>query len=469
MNQSKELNKRKEINLNNQFNYQYDWKPKSLENITSFDQILNISTNQDILHSVEIPNEQPIHGIHYQKITDMDEYYKQYLHHLKIDQIPGKGLGVIATKPFVKGELILHEKAFVVSTIEDEEDEELRKSTIELCELLVTDQCSITMDVFMKLAQTPSLESLSKEEAIKINDVFKRVLNYDNQKELEQMINIIHTNTFALDFTNGSALFLFSSRFNHACSFNALWHTVNDTLYICAVDDINVGDEICISYSSIMILEEKKDYFSRGYGFECDCQLCHSQTDCWRAFYCPECNGRMILSNGRFECLQCHAHPSEERLSLMISEEEKLKELPNFMRTYMLFNPTNTIHPSHLLMYKSLRKYCNNLDNPENIKYLKKYLLPTAKENYHFIHGRLIASLYEQYGYLLLRKSERGENEILIEEYKQKALKKFIKAYKYRCTHGMGFSGFASKFLFDCYEFYCGYYDLDDFILLDEY
>ena len=120
-------------------------------------------------------------------------------------------------------------------------------------------------------------------------------------------------------------------------------------------------------------------------------------------------------------------------------------------------------------MYKSLRKYCNNLDNPENIKYLKKYLLPTAKENYHFIHGRLIASLYEQYGYLLLRKSERGENEILIEEYKQKALKKFIKAYKYRCTHGMGFSGFASKFLFDCYEFYCGYYDLDDFILLDEY
>ena len=457
------------MDLNNQFNYQTNYKPINLDHITSIEQILDYQSQQDIIHSIPIPSAQEIHGIQYKKITNIEEYYKQYLHDLEIKQLPGKGYGVIAKRPYQKGELILHEKAFVCSTNEDEEDEELRRSTIDICQLLVTGQCSIELDVFKQLAQTPELNALSEKEAEIINDVFQKRLDYDNVDELKQLINIIHTNTFALDFTEGSAMFLFSSRFNHSCAFNAMWHTVNDTLYICAVEDINVGDEICISYSSIMFLEEKKDHFMKGYGFECNCHLCHSKTDCWRAFYCSECNGRMIMLNGQFECLECHCHPSEERLSLMIEEENKLKESPMFIRAYLLFNPSNIIHPSHLLMYKSLRSYCNNIYNPENIDHLKKYLLPIAKENYDFIHGRLLASLYEQYGYLYLRKCEQEENPVLIRGYKQKALQKFIKAYKWRCQHGMGFSGFASKFLFDCYEFYSDFYDLDDFILLEEY
>ncbi|CAE8646324.1 unnamed protein product [Polarella glacialis] len=92
-------------------------------------------------------------------------------------------------------------------------------------------------------------------------------------------IGIARTNTISVG-PSEAGLFLDVSRFNHSCNPN-VHHAFQESeglQVLRASCDIAAGDELCISYLSLLELcgptEERMMRLSDRFGFDCDCQVC---------------------------------------------------------------------------------------------------------------------------------------------------------------------------------------------------
>eukprot|EP00798_Chlamydomonas_sp_ICE-L_P004635 gene4635-14831_t len=99
-------------------------------------------------------------------------------------------------------------------------------------------------------------------------DMFWQVLN--EQQELEGMRQ-----------SRGVGLWVRPALFNHSCLPNCTYLTVGDFLFISTTRDVEVGEELCISYLDIMkpFNERTKllaEWNSRSSGFACDCARCEA-------------------------------------------------------------------------------------------------------------------------------------------------------------------------------------------------
>lgn len=73
------------------------------------------------------------------------------------------------------------------------------------------------------------------------------------------------------------AIFPDAARLNHACSPNAMYYLVPDTLthVVHATRDIAVGEEITVSYIGVMQgIDSRRRMLREGFGFECGCERC---------------------------------------------------------------------------------------------------------------------------------------------------------------------------------------------------
>lgn len=81
----------------------------------------------------------------------------------------------------------------------------------------------------------------------------------------------------------GSGLYVVQSKLNHSCLPNAeiKFPHSNHTLVISALRDIEIGEEICISYLSECLLNRSRHtrhkFLKENYLFVCQCELCTSQ------------------------------------------------------------------------------------------------------------------------------------------------------------------------------------------------
>lgn len=107
------------------------------------------------------------------------------------------------------------------------------------------------------------------------------------REEVDNFIDSIYTrfNDTVGDFLNneGSGLYVMQSKINHSCAPNAevTFPYGNHTLEIKALQDISVGEEICISYLDECQLERsrhtRQKYLEENYIFLCECEKCNSQ------------------------------------------------------------------------------------------------------------------------------------------------------------------------------------------------
>uniref|UniRef100_A0A8D8WG37 SET and MYND domain-containing protein 5 n=1 Tax=Cacopsylla melanoneura TaxID=428564 RepID=A0A8D8WG37_9HEMI len=111
---------------------------------------------------------------------------------------------------------------------------------------------------------------------------------FDGNEEIDAQIDSIYEklmNHSGCEFLNneGSALYRLQSSCNHSCSPNAeiKFPYSNFVLNLMALQDISVGDEICISYMEEDLLERgrgtRNNYLRSNYYFTCTCEKCQSQ------------------------------------------------------------------------------------------------------------------------------------------------------------------------------------------------
>jgi hypothetical protein len=174
---------------------------------------------------------------------------------LEVRSISGKGNGLIATRAFKKGELIMLDSAHVIVSAQ-----------------------------FPAQVTRSQGESLFKAILVQLpTKDRKAVMSLDMSLGDKGIQNIMKTNSFACQLDDGDVgdgyicLFPSVARINHACQPNAHPHFIPKTLLmeVTALRDIETGEEITISYGNIdMKHAERQKLYKDGWNFTCTCSLC---------------------------------------------------------------------------------------------------------------------------------------------------------------------------------------------------
>ncbi|KAK0649755.1 hypothetical protein B0T16DRAFT_492320 [Cercophora newfieldiana] len=177
----------------------------------------------------------------------------------EVRPVPGKGLGVFATRAIPSGKVILIDYVVLLAAVEYP-DGMGKKQVRELMRVGVE-----------RLGDPQRLRGLARGAA----------RNKVRGEELSPEEELLVTNAFELPMGEEElrymGLFAELSRINHACDPNAHVHFSETTMAmtIWSAKDIQPGEEITISYSSIdLTSKERKETLQDTWGFKCSCSLC---------------------------------------------------------------------------------------------------------------------------------------------------------------------------------------------------
>ena len=349
----------------------------------------------------------------------------------------------------------MKEKASVLYLGEETKDDN-EDSTYFMIKSIYEGNATITPSFATQLAQNPCRE---KEFEKHVQWVYKRLVELSSSlkykvdiDEVRKIENGIHTNSFSLDFQEGFAVFMACSLVNHSCKENLGWHTVGDYMYYTALRDIAFGEELTVSYSFPNLNEKRIDYYKSYYGFSCDCPYCTKGIDNWRVFTCSVCGGMIYPDEGGWKCHSCDRKIGKDEIAYFEAEEVAIKNFKKESRYRWYYKPMRKMSPGHLYLFKALRNYFMTKSCPNPIQLAEEVLIPVAEFHKEQTHGRLYASLMEQYAIALLKYSQVMK--CIEEQCREKALDCLHKAYDYRCSIGMGVTRFAAAIYLENLELF---------------
>jgi hypothetical protein len=173
-----------------------------------------------------------------------------------LQDIKGKGKGLVATKNIAKGTRIISEHPVVTIPEGQRSDEWLKRH---ICE------------------QVESLDEYERQSFLSLHNI------YPYEEDVEQFLGIIRTNALPIEENGiGGGIFLEACRINHSCNNNAQKHWNNrigrHTVH--ALRDIIEGDEITIYYLGLdSIREVRRQKLQDKFGFLCSCCVCSLPTE----------------------------------------------------------------------------------------------------------------------------------------------------------------------------------------------
>ncbi|KAJ4351518.1 uncharacterized protein N0V89_006861 [Didymosphaeria variabile] len=174
-----------------------------------------------------------------------------------VQNIRGKGKGVLAKQRISKGDLIMLDSPAIVSSAR------------------------------LPMYVTPSegSELLETAAGMLMAEDYNTIMALDKPTGTTGLDAILKTNSFSCQFNDGGVgdeylcLFPQVSRINHACQPNANAKFIPRTLLmeIRALRDIEPGQEITISYGKVDLkYAERQKLYRDNWGFKCTCNLCAS-------------------------------------------------------------------------------------------------------------------------------------------------------------------------------------------------
>ncbi|TLD10581.1 hypothetical protein PgNI_06126 [Pyricularia grisea] len=161
--------------------------------------------------------------------------------------MPGKGLGVVATRHIPAGEILMADYPLLIADVAAGHGELLR---------LAVERLPLP-EMFFDLARS-----------------------HGGGDAVEDVLN---TNTFAVGVGDGDYMGLYPeiARINHACSPNSFsrFHPSDLTMDVGAMRDIMSGEEITISYIPLGLPSSHRAGQIRAWGFACTCALCSTPAE----------------------------------------------------------------------------------------------------------------------------------------------------------------------------------------------
>ncbi|KPM46529.1 hypothetical protein AK830_g110 [Neonectria ditissima] len=166
-----------------------------------------------------------------------------------IQEIPGKGKGLIATRKIPKGTRILSEEP-IIRIPEEERDTPALRASIQ--------------------RQVDGLTPNQRRDFLAMHNIYPGDSAF-------QYLGIIRTNALPMGDNDESGIFLSACRINHACDNNAQkdWNDGIKRHTVHALRDIDEGEEITIYYLGVVNSRQtRQEALRRKFGFTCSCRLC---------------------------------------------------------------------------------------------------------------------------------------------------------------------------------------------------
>lgn len=213
----------------------------------------------------------------------------------KLAQVPGLGIGMVATRSIRKGELILAEKQAmcVLSPVTKRLPllEEARRESPDLPVQELVAKISMA-----SLKDEPQEDTVKNVFAENLTDEVREAImqlsdNYEEEPGKKTLYGIFRTNSIGVpnvdealldllgEDIGNSAIFIILSRMNHACTptVHSKLKPDDGNVYMeChAVRDIVAGEHLTLCYCKMMqTAEERRKQLSTTWQFECACQVC---------------------------------------------------------------------------------------------------------------------------------------------------------------------------------------------------
>jgi hypothetical protein len=171
----------------------------------------------------------------------------------KIERIPGKGKGLIATQDIAPGTLLISEAPLLTT-------EGVTTIDLEVAETQLSKKLS-------------SLPKASQEAFLALHN------NYEDEKPLS---GIVRSNGYPLGpGAEAGGVFATISRINHSCRPNVVqsWNPLLEKETVYAVRTIPAGTEICTAYHVGGPSTERQQILKTYFGFSCTCALCSLPED----------------------------------------------------------------------------------------------------------------------------------------------------------------------------------------------
>lgn len=245
-----------------------------------------------------------------------------------IQPIPGKGNGLIATRPIKRGEIILVESPVL--------------------KIMHVSEYELSMDDIR--TQYDALNSETRDELLKLYIAQKHEKTPENDI-YDKVKKIVRSNGFreteyddddcTLAKASYSVVFLNRSRFNHSCTPNATAISPqNGKHFIPCVRDIAIGEEITLSYCNVkQKRDDRRRKLYQDYSFLCNCETCVLT------------GAQQALSDSRRAALAVEPHTVSQALPrIAMAKEEKLMDsvyCEAVVASMILVGMTQQYHPLH--------------------------------------------------------------------------------------------------------------------------
>ncbi|KAK7032042.1 hypothetical protein VNI00_013410 [Paramarasmius palmivorus] len=221
----------------------------------------------------------------------------------RMQEIPGKGRGLVATKDIKWGDLIFAERALIISPValpatgcesltvpSHFTEPQKRQVVLDECER----QFQLLIDAMSPEGQAAykDLWNCHKEDGSGPLVGISRTNGEMTDSLCEQFTESPSSQVLALKIimnhlgypersSNYSGTWNLISRLNHSCRPNVgvNWDSPSFSMQVRAGRDIEAGEELCISYlrvgpGELLKLTASRQYDLRSYGFECICPAC---------------------------------------------------------------------------------------------------------------------------------------------------------------------------------------------------
>jgi SET domain-containing protein len=188
-----------------------------------------------------------------------------------------KGRSVIATKNIKKNTLLFVDTV----TYHSEDYFEIIYNILNSNDKGGRNAKELITKYFNLVPHTIDDQFISREEILKKlnNSRYKEYFRNMEIDEVRILYEKLNRNMFLFneDYkVEEGGLFIDSIYFNHSCIPNVEYDIINDKIYFHTVRDISKGEEIYISYiDTSKETSERKKELLKGYGFECNCELCN--------------------------------------------------------------------------------------------------------------------------------------------------------------------------------------------------
>ncbi|KAI9782867.1 MAG: hypothetical protein M1816_001687 [Peltula sp. TS41687] len=204
----------------------------------------------------------------------------------KVDDSPGRGRGLFATRDIPAGGMIMCEKAFCV--VWGHESEALIAMTYDVRDDRIrASPVGLSQSVTQKLLSNPS-------QIEKVMDLYgdypgdgSNVCNTEDGPVVDIFCiqDIVSRNTFGLGSQYGeegaskpsAGLWIRAAYVNHSCVANTKREHVGDLMVVRATAPIGAGEEIFHSYDESSDYDTRRAALMTTWGFECDCALCAAE------------------------------------------------------------------------------------------------------------------------------------------------------------------------------------------------